>query len=413
MCEFKGVPHALVKLKEGEIDFFCEKCLTILNVGNRVTFFRNAPAYVTEEYSYAYDYENGSLTLCLPANISVGSFAVEYARLENLVVIEGLENFTLENLTFTGVTTKFVCENPVFAGQANSIRGKGRLRHAAVLADNTRKMTVRTCRFHHMGGNGVQSVNTSIGFAVENCSFKGIGGCGVTVGNPSYKWDDPQNRTYNTRIENNYFENTGWLSPASPCIYVGMVDELRILHNTVEGCTYSAVSVGWGWDVKSYELGEQFNVRDAEIAYNYFHNFMTLLRDGGAIYVLGGNANPKTTPDRFNREHHNYAVLDEIVFNGAKYGYYCDGASSNWDVSDSVVINVDEMPIFSQPHLGSLTYHNHFRNIYSTTEPHISSHVPERDVIRSGYRMVKGGEKELLEAYPEAKAIRDAAGAKL
>ena len=94
-------------------------------------------------------------------------------------------------------------------------------------------------------------------------------------------------------------------------------------------------------------------------------------------------------------------------------GYYCDGASSNWDVSDSVVINVDEMPIFSQPHLGSLTYHNHFRNIYSTTAPHISSHVPERDVIRSGYRMVKGGEKELLEAYPEAEAIRDAAGAKL
>ena len=411
--EFKGVPHALVKCKAGEMDFFCEKCISILNVGNRTTLFRNAPAYVAEEYTYAYDYNSGRLTLVLPEDLSVERFAVEYGRLENLIMIEGLENFTLENLTFTGVTTKFVCENPIFAGQANTVRGKGRLRHAAVLAENTRNMTVRDCRFHDIGGNGVQSVNRSVGFTVEGCSFRNIGGCGVTVGNPSYKWEDPNNRTYETRIINNFFENTGWLSPAAPCIYSGMVDGIRILHNTIEGCAYSGMSVGWGWDVKSFELGEQFDVRDAEIAYNYIHNFMQVLRDGGAIYVLGGNANPKTTPDRFNRMHDNYAILDTLVKEYGKYGYYCDGSASNWDVSNSVVVNVDGMPIFSQPHLSALSYHNHFRNIYATTERHVSTHVPERDVITESYYLVEGGEDDLLAAYPEARAIRDAAGAQI
>ena len=139
---------------------------------------------------------------------------------------------------------------------------------------------------------------------------------------------------------------------------------------------------------------------------------MRMLRDGGAIYVLGGNANQKTKPERFNRMHHNFALLDVLVKEGAKYGYYCDGASSNWDVSESVVINVDGMPIFSQPHPEALTYHNHFSNIYSTTTRHPSSHVPERDVVTKDYYLVKEGADALFEKYPEAIKIRENAGVK-
>ena len=411
--DVKGEPYALVTFLDGEMDFLCEKCIAILNIGQRVTLFRNSPAFLNEINSYTYDHRTGRLSLILPEDMSINRFAVEYARLENLISVEGLENFTLENLAFTGVTSKHMSEHACIGGQANSLRGIGRLRHAAVLAEDTRNFTVKSCSFNAVGGNGVQSVNTSSGFTVKDCKFRNIGASGVTVGNPSYKWDDPKNRTRATRIENNYFENVAYDAPAAPCIYSGMVDGIKILHNTVEGCSYSSVSVGWGWDVKSYELGEQFNVRDAEIAYNYFHNFMSLLRDGGAIYVLGGNANPKTTPERFNRMHHNYAELDELVWNGAKYGYYCDGASSNWDVSDSVVINVDGMPIFSQPHPGALSYHNTFRNIYSTTQRHKSAHVPERDVITLDYHLVEEGADALFAKHPEVKAIRDAAGSTL
>ena len=68
---------------------------------------------------------------------------------------------------------------------------------------------------------------------------------------------------------------------------------------------------------------------------------------------------------------------------------------------------------FSQPHPLALSYHNTFRNIYSTTPIHPSTHIPGRDVITENYVMVEEGVDALIEAYPEAQAIRDAAGSKL
>ena len=140
---------------------------------------------------------------------------------------------------------------------------------------------------------------------------------------------------------------------------------------------------------------------------------MQLLRDGGAIYVLGGNGNRFYYKDRFNRMHHNFAMLDELVIHGAKYGYYCDGGSSNWEVSDSVIINTHHVPIFSQPHPHALSYHNTFRNIYSTTERHSSTHVPDRDIVTVDYHLELDDPDALFAKYPEVTAIRDGAGCNL
>ena len=112
--ELGGKTHALVKLWEGEADYFCQKVISILNIGDRVTMFRNSPAFLTEDYSYAYDYKNGILHIKVPADTPIPSIAVEYPTLETLIEIEGLENFTIEDLAFTGVTTKHVCENSHF-----------------------------------------------------------------------------------------------------------------------------------------------------------------------------------------------------------------------------------------------------------------------------------------------------------
>lgn len=414
--ELGGIRHALVKLWEGEADYFCEKVIPILNIGDRVTMFRNSPAFLTEDYTYAYDYKNGVLTIKVPADTPVPQIAVEYPTTETLIEIEGLENVTIEDLAFTGVTSKFVCEKPYLAGQANTTRGVGRLRHAAILAENTRNMTVRGCSFTGIGGNGVQSVNNSVNFTVKDCIFKDVGMCGVTVGNPSYDWDEPKNRTYSTRIINNYFEHIGYDFPAAPCIYIGMVDHLEILHNTIKGCAYSGMSVGWGWSTVPYELGEKFNVRDAEIAYNHIENFMDMLRDGGAIYVLGGNVNPKTTSRRFNSMHDNFAILEKPG-KGEKYGYYCDGSSSNWDVSHSVMVNCAR-PLFSQYTVASaFTNHNHLHDIYYTKTPNMvsyaPSHAPYRDTLLYDLYEVEGGLDELIEAFPVAKEIKDAAGCTL
>lgn len=412
-----GVTYALVILEDGEMDYFCRNCSKILNIGNREMFFQNTPAYL-EEKTFAYDVKKGKIYLDPDNKQYMKYHAVEYPALENLLIVDGLDNFTLDGVGFTGTTAMHACDHPMYTYQANGVLGlyeegkAGRFTTAAVLAKSVRGLTVKNCRFRELGGYGVKVADDSYRTTVKDSTFEWVSMSGVAIGNAVNAWSDPQNRTFAATVENNYFHNIGYEYPACPCIYIGQVDGLKILHNTIDSCAYSGMSVGWNWDPVSYELGESVNIRDAEIAYNYIYNYMDRLRDGGAIYVLGSNCNRESCDRRFNCMHDNFAAISEAGTFGGKYGYYCDGSASNWEVRDNVIIGCS-IPIFSQPHPLALSYHNHFTNIYSTTPIHQSTHIPERDVLTENYVMVEAGLDALLEAYPEAKAIRDKAGASI
>ena len=411
------VTYALVRLCEGEMEAFAKRLGRILNIGGREMFFTNCPALMTTN-TFAYDYHTGVLYLDAENPEYMWCHALEYPACETLLELEGVENVTVDGIAFTGTTSTHVCRNFYLTGQANTIAGleeknMRRLWNAALWARNTRALTVTNCVFRGLGTNGLQAVDRTTLLSVKDNQFYDVAMCAVTVGNPTSDWDDPKNRTFRLAIENNYFNHIAYGYPASPCIYVAQVDGVRLLHNTVKDCAYSAVSIGWTWSPANYELGERVNIRGAHLAYNYFHNYMQLLRDGGAIYVLGGNANRYTTPERFNRMHDNFAILDERKKGGAKYGYYCDGASSNWDVFHSVVLNDEQMPIFSQPHPQALSFHNHFTDIWSNTTAHPSTDQAHRDIIRTNYVYDDLAPEEYLEKHPEARAIRDAAGCDL
>ena len=409
--EVNGETYALIKVPAKEMKLFCQDCHTNLNIMNREVHLRNCPAYIEEaEDTYAYDWKRGVLYINPHDKVYMQYHAVEYPTLENLFIIDGLENFTLEGITFTGTTSKFICDNFYYSGQGNcEIRAK-RLRHAAVLASDMKRMTVKGCAFQNLGGNGLLLVDGAFAVIVEENLFEEIGMCALSIGNPANNWvGDPKNRNFSIRVENNMFRRIAYEYPSALCIYIGMVDTLKILHNTIESCAYSAMSVGWRWSRAGFYLGEDCNIRDAEIAYNYIHNYMDVLRDGGAVYVVGGNADPDVFAERFNRMHDNYASLDERG-DHSKYGYYCDGSSSNWDVSNSVIVNC-LTPVFSQHTVASaFAYHDHHHDIYSTTPVRPGTHAPERDCLVFNYHMVEEGEEALFEKYPVAKKIKAAAG---
>ena len=408
--DFGGESYTLVTAKREEMNAFCRDCHRILNTAGRETFITNSPAILTEPDTYAYDYANGVIYV-LPANEDTTGQFVQYATVENYFRLEGLENFTLENIEFTGTTSSYVCEHIYHSGQANNVKHAGRLRHAAVIASNMTNFTVKGCVFRDLGGNGLLLTDATNRAFISDCLFDNIGMSALSIGNPTTKWEDPINRNFNIRVENNLFRHIAYEYPTSLCIFVGMVDTLKILHNTIEGCGYSAMSIGWGWEPVPYSPGEKVNTRNVEIAYNYIHNYMDRLRDGGAIYVLGGCANPSICSERFNRMHDNYAELD-VMRDGSKYGYYCDGSSSNWDVSHSVIVNC-ATPLYSQTHPGALSYHNHLHDVYSTTEYRREYHAPGRDVLFYDNHILLSDKEALFEKYPEAKAIHDAAGANL
>ena len=408
--EIGGAVYALATLKDGEMDAFCVDCHRQLNIPNRETYLINSPAFLTPN-TYAYDYERGVIYV-LPKNTEkiAGQF-VQYPTTESYLYLEGLENFTVEHIEFTGTTVKYLCNKHYHSGQANTLKHEGRIKTAAVVASNMKNFTVRGCNFRDLGGNGLLLINKTVGARIESSLFENIGMSALSVGNPTTKWEDPVNRNFNIRIENNLFRRIGYEYPSALCVCVAMVDGLKVLHNTIEGCAYSAMSIGWGWLPVDYLPGEKCNVRAAEIAFNYIHNYMDILRDGGAIYVVGANAKPEGYPERFNFMHDNYAELD-VMRDGSKYGYYCDGCATNWEVRHNVIVNCAN-PLYSQHHPLALSYHNHFFDNYSTTEPIKWFQAPGRDVVFYDCKVETAGFEALAEAYPTAREIKENAGCSL
>ena len=158
-----------------------------------------------------------------------------------------------------------------------------------------------------------------------------------------------------------------------------------------------------------FALGEGINIRDAEIAYNRITDFVQVLKDGAAIYVLGANCE-RSCSRRFNFMHHNFA--QNKCIRDMTMGYYLDGAASNWNVWDNVVSKTSR-PLYIQHNryvTEQFTWHNRAYDIYSTEEIDGNNHHPERDTI-VGEMHIFPTLAEMFEQCPAARKIFEQSGA--
>jgi hypothetical protein len=377
-------------------------CLSIVN---RKYYFSNNLSLITPD-TYVYDYVNG-LLYYYPSDGKVGEVA--YSDIEVLLSFANMQNVSLDGITFTGVTCQQAIKKGYLSGQANTESRDGLLRCAAVLFDTSENVSITGCSFNALGANGILSVNSMNTMKIENCHFNDIAMSAISIGNHTSSWT-MINANYNLKITNNLIEHTSYEYPTAVALYISMVDKLELTHNTIRDCSYSGVSIGWGRVLVSYGYGEKINIRHADIAYNRIENYMQLLRDGAAIYVLGANCT-KDYDDYFNFMHDNYfeRKLDKSFFNP---GYYLDGSSSNWHVFDNVGSG-SPYTVFSQYNVASqLTWHVLIERIYSTEAVPANNHAPARDTLLETCYNEKTLDM-LFEKYPQAKKIADAAGANI
>lgn len=420
--EKDGVTYALITFDPTEFDrYYVRGVHSLNNTGNRPTFFQNSVAFL-EEGSFAYVHSTGTLYVYPDSSTDMDDTVFSYPTLDTLFVLEGLAGTAFEGLTFTGVSATFLSKCSYLAPLSNVVAKKP---YAAILGKNMRDTTVDGCHFSGIGCNAVQLNGRTVTARVLNSRFTDIGGFGVVIGgyeggtwqlpNPAVASEEEMKRffataTYDVYIENNYLEHIGYDYPNSAAIYFGSVDGAKILHNTVIDCAYSGISLGWGWQA-FFVPGELFNLRAVEIAYNRVHNFMQLLRDGGAIYTYGANS-ITSHATRFNATHHNYASLEDAG-DKDKRGYYLDCSTSNWDVYENVIDNCF-IPYFAQYHVKHENpHHVRLDRNYSTTPISELNHAPERDVLMSDCFVCEGSIEDLFKAYPYAKEICDNAGCDL
>ncbi len=398
-----GVELVRLKIAEEEWKEFVPKTHGNLSLANRQYYFSNHLSLIKPN-TYVYDSTTGKLYYYPEKGAPA---APAYSTVETLISLTALNHVTFDGITFTGTGCARKAIDGYMSGQANGEKRYGVLSAAAVLLDNCADITAVNCRFTELGTNGLQSINRLVGITVRDSLFDDISMSAIALGNHNTNWD-AENAMYNIHIENNVINNIGMEYPTATAIYISHVDNLKILHNTISETAYSAISVGWGWSTVSYGYGEKINVHNAEIAYNRFTDFMQVLLDGAAIYVLGGNVNPEHT-EYFNFMHDNYA--ERVLDSTGQRGYYMDGAASNWEVYDSVIFG-SKLPLFSQFHVESqYTHNNYMHDVYTDYTIDRGNHAPSRTTILGDNFVERAGKDALFAKYPKAVEIYEASGA--
>ncbi len=315
-----------------------------LHLAPRSFFIANTTSVLTTPGRYAYERANGRLYYYPETDIADCKFG--FGLQTGLFSLRNFDSVTLKGLTFTGVEDDILTQTGYYAAdQAGWWRDGLHMFHegfphaGAVRVQNCGEFEVDGCTFTELPCDGISMVGKLHNVTIRDSRFTHIGASAIRIGRPLGRYSD-ENTARNLRIENNYLDDIGFTYENSCSVIITKVQGARIQHNTLLRSSYTAISVGWKWDVGTWEYGEQVNLENLDIGYNFIQSFLTNMRDGGGIYTLGGNVDVKFGAF-LNVLHDNVVVEDELTCpeNGFFGSLYHDGASSNWYTHSNVVIH--------------------------------------------------------------------------
>ena len=337
--------YIAVKILESEWPLFVNAYCQSLK--GRPCWLTNNLSLLTKPNDFYYDENAGRIYYYPESEEALMNATCSYPLCEHLFVLDGISGVTVEDIGFTGTTSNYVTKEGYITGQCGRIKKNnlGFLTHAAIHCENCTDVTVKRCEFWELGADALSFSMRTEGLLVKDCSFFNLGATAVRVGRSVSAWDDKTNANMDIRIENNLIDGTGITYKSNVGIFVGVGTDVSILHNTILNSSYSAISVGWSWAVATWPFGENLNLANVEIAYNYIENYMYGMKDGGAIYTLGGNAWKEYTKF-LNEIHHNYVVTTPLA-GQSDVGYrpiYHDQGSSHWHNYDNVIIACEDNP---------------------------------------------------------------------
>lgn len=309
-----------------------------------------------------YDTFTGEVLLCdAPEDDTLeDEDVIEAALCENLFLLDGVRNISFRDLLLTGTDDRNVdAAHGLSGGQAGSNRRVGRydgtlsaagcFTAAAIYGKDVNGVTVENILARYLTGEGISFRGAVENVVIRACEFSHIGGSALRFGDSTTAGTRTE-RDHNdfVRVENNYIHHTGEVYPHCCGAFFSEARECTFNGNTVTNTSYTGLSVGWNWGAAGFSASavgrpDAQRTYHMEIAYNYFTDFMTCMRDGGAVYLLGGNAAPDVAM-YFNYLHDNYAVVTEETGrhqNNTRFfmGFYHDACSSNWLDERNVVVN--------------------------------------------------------------------------
>jgi hypothetical protein len=159
----------------------------------------------------------------------------------------------------------------------------------AVAVDNANHILFENCTFEHLASAALDFQSGTHDDLIEGCVFRDIGGTGMQLGKFSdtnvethlpYNRPDEREICTNERLANNLVTDCANEDWGCVGIGIGYARGVKVEHNDVSNCSYTGISVGWGWTKMTNALRDNF------IHANHVHHVATRLGDTAGIYTL-------------------------------------------------------------------------------------------------------------------------------
>lgn len=160
---------------------------------------------------------------------------------------------------------------------------------SAVAVNSANHISFENCTFEHLASAGLDFQTGTHEDLIQGCVFRDIGGSGVQLGkfsDTNVETHIPYNPTNereictNERLANNLLTDCANEDWGCVGIGVGYARGVKIEHNDISNCSYTGISVGWGWTKMTNALCDNF------IHANHVHRIATRLGDTAGIYTL-------------------------------------------------------------------------------------------------------------------------------
>lgn len=244
---------------------------------------------------------------------------------------------------------------------------------AAIHVNSAKNIKFLDGEIRHTGYLGIHLEND-----VRDCEVTGnyiahTGGAGIVVGHPQHVYENDteihQVKTSNAAgpdkekfqngtesvpkditVTNNYLYENCYFFPGNSPITSFFTYNMQVLHNFVYKCSYSGMSIGWGWCNFDGETGSDSQLpgvptdtsKNNHVNYNRVEEICSLLQDAGGIYTLGKQGNDDWT--EYSEMSFNYinAKRAPQIANGSKMinGFHPDEGSAYIKFDSNVVTNI-------------------------------------------------------------------------
>lgn len=287
---------------------------------NSPFFISNALPLLDKPGEWYHDIKNGKLYYMPRKGETMQEARVEAPALETLVRFEGTAERMVDAVSFRNVgfaVTSWL--RPSYHGfvplQAGMYITEGYKLRPSIDRKNNHKLDNQDwlgrpsaavelryasravfdgCGFEHLGGDGLDYVEGCRDGGVLNCHFRDIAMNGLVCGSFSpaalethlpYQPEDRREVCSGLQVKNSEFSDVTHEEWGTCAIALGYVSRMNIEHNYIHDVSYSAISMGWGWN---RDLGVMHSNR---IHANLIERYAAHMYDCAGIYTLGNQPN--------------------------------------------------------------------------------------------------------------------------